>query len=157
MPIDQDLNALADQIRRHFDDGCFACGRENPIGLRVDGFHFETNELVAEFVPRREQRGGPGVMHGGIIATALDEILAWSGMLLERVVVVTGTLEIRYRRPVAIDDTPIRLRGRLDDRHGRKLRLSGSLQSGDEIAAEASGLYVAMHDLAEVLGDYSGP
>ncbi len=146
-----DLDQLADRIRRHFDDGCFACGRANPIGLSVDGFRLEGDELVAAFTPRTEHRGAPQVLHGGVTASALDEILAWAGMVTERVVVVTGTLEVRYRKPVPINGERVELRGRLDERHGRRLRLSGSLHVGGAEAASATGIYVVMHRLDDVI------
>ncbi|MDF1594485.1 MAG: PaaI family thioesterase [Acidimicrobiia bacterium] len=142
-----DLTDLADRIRKHFDDGCYACGRANPLGLGVDGFRLDGEYLVAEFTPRIEHGGGPGVLHGGIAAAALDEILAWTGMVGEQVFIVTATLEVRYRKPVAIDGSALRLRGRLDDRRGRKLRLSGSLEANGSEAATAYGLYVVVHEL----------
>lgn len=155
MPTDRDLTDLADRIRKHFDDGCYGCGRSNQIGIGVDGFRREDGDLVAEFTPREYHRGGPGVLHGGIAATALDEILAWAGMVEERVIVVTATLEIRYRKPVHVDGGPIVLRGRVDGRKGRRLKLSGSLTVDGAEAASASGLYVVVHDLDELLAQTS--
>jgi len=151
LPTNEELTDLADRIRKHFDDGCFACGRSNPVGLKVDGFRFDQEHLVAEFTPTDEHRGGPGVLHGGIAATALDEILAWAGMIAERVVIVTATLEIRYRKPVTIDGTPLVLRARLEERNGRRLRMSGAINSNGTEAVTATGLYVALHDLDELL------
>ncbi len=148
-----DLTDLADRIRKHFDDGCYACGRANPLGLGVDGFRLDGEDLMAGFTPRVEHGGGPGVLHGGIAAAALDEILAWAGMVCERVFIVTATLEVRYRKPVAIDGSRLLLRGRLEDRRGRKLRLSGSLEANGIEAATATGLYVVVHDLDELLDE----
>jgi acyl-coenzyme A thioesterase PaaI-like protein len=148
-----DLTDLADRIRKHFDDGCYACGRANLLGLGVDGFRLDGDYLVAEFTPRFEHGGGPGVLHGGIAAAALDEILAWAGMVGERVFIVTATLEVRYRKPVTIDGSALLLRGRLEDRHGRKLRLSGALEANGIEAVTATGLYVAVHDLDEMLDE----
>ena len=153
MPTSRDLAEFADRIRRHFDDGCFACGRQNPVGLGVDGFRFDGDDLVAEFTPRSEFRGGPEVLHGGIAAAALDEILAWAGMIQEEVVIVTATLELKYRKPVPSDGRLITLRARLEERNGRRLKLSGSLDIDDTRAVTGSGVYVVLHDLNEVLGE----
>ena len=151
LPTSRDLTEFADRIRTHFDDGCFACGRHNPLGLGVDGFRYEGDDLRAEFTPRREFRGGPEVLHGGIAAAALDEILAWAGMIEEQVVIVTATLEIKYRKPVPIDGRPIALRARLEERNGRRLKLSGSLDIDGTPAVTGSGIYVVIHNLDEVL------
>ena len=155
MPTDRDITDLADRVRKHFDDGCYGCGRSNQIGIGVDGFRRVDGDLVAEFTPQEEHRGGPGVLHGGIAATALDEILAWAGMVEERVIVVTATLEIRYRQPVHVNGGPIVLRGHVDERKGRRLKLSGTLTVDGTEAASASGLYVVVHDLDELLAQTS--
>ena len=153
LPAERDIAVLADRVRKHFDDGCFACGRSNPIGLGVDGFRLEGETLIADFMPNSHHRGGPGILHGGVTAAALDEILAWAGMVTQKIVVVTATLDIRYRKPVAIDGRPLTLHGRVVDRHGRKVKLAGSLLADGVEAATATGLYVATHELAELLGE----
>ena len=70
------------EFRSLYSD-CFACGLSNPIGLHLDGFrrHSET-EIQARFDPRPEHRGTVGSLHGGVIAAALDEICAWTAVLL---------------------------------------------------------------------------
>jgi hypothetical protein len=52
---------------------CFACGDANPIGLRLDDIRREGEEVHATLRPRPEYQGYPGVLHGGLSATALDE------------------------------------------------------------------------------------
>jgi acyl-coenzyme A thioesterase PaaI-like protein len=111
------------------------------FGLHLDHFDVEDGEVVVEFVPRADYGGFDGVLHGGIVATALDEILAWAAILQEGVLVFTGTLDVRYRRMARIDRS-YRLAGRVDSRSGRRLRISGRLVDGDGVVAEASGLYV---------------
>ena len=72
---DQDIASYVDAVRRHYDDGCFACGRDNPIGLHLDDFSLDEGEVAARFLPRSDYRGSAGGLHGGVTATALDEIL----------------------------------------------------------------------------------
>ncbi len=54
---------------------------------------------------------------------------------------VTGTLDLRYRRPLTVADR-ITARARVDERRGRRLRISGHLESGGRAAVEGSGLYL---------------
>ena len=130
---------------------CFACGRENPLGLGLDGFRAEDGEVVVGWVPRPEYAGFAGILHGGVVATALDEICAWSAMLTEGVLVLTATLELRYRAQAPVDAS-YRLAGRVDERRGRRLRISGSLQlDGAEVAA-ASGVYLVHASLGPAAG-----
>lgn len=144
---------LVDRVRRHYDDGCFACGRTNPIGLHLDDFSLTDAAVEAWFTPRPDYRGFVGSLHGGIAATALDEILAWAGILSAGVMSVTATLDLRYRSPLTTDQ-PIRARGRVDDVSGRRLRVSGELFSHDQMAASARGLYVATADVSDLLADH---
>ena len=95
-------------------------------------------------------------MHGGVAATALDEILVWSGILIEKVLSVTGTIELRYRRPVQVDE-PIVVSARVDRRSGRRLEISGDLKVGGESRVQASGLYLATVSVEEMLAEHGGP
>lgn len=148
-----DISGLVDAVRRHYDDGCFACGRENPIGLHLDDFSLNDGRVSARFTPRPEYRGAGKTLHGGIATTALDEILVWAGILTENVLTVTGTLEIRFRRPVRVDD-PITVSAVVDGRSGRRLQISGSLAVSQETRVEAAGLYLVSTSLDEVLAGH---
>ena len=57
------------------DQWCFACGAENPHGLRLSGFRREGDDYVVEFTPQRHHQGWQGITHGGIAATILDEVM----------------------------------------------------------------------------------
>jgi acyl-coenzyme A thioesterase PaaI-like protein len=140
---------LVDRLRAHYDDGCFACGRENPIGLHLDSFELRDGEVSAVFDPRPDYRGAGNALHGGVAATALDEILVWAGILTERVMSVTGTMELRYRRPVEVLDS-ITLRARVEERRGRRMKVSGDLLVGDQVCVQASGLYLVTQTLEEM-------
>ena len=79
---------------------CFACGAENPIGLHL---HFveDGGGIRAEFTPGRQYEGYEGVLHGGIVATALDEAMAMLLHLRGREA-LTGRLDIRFRREAPV-------------------------------------------------------
>lgn len=148
----EELDDLVDAIRRHYDDGCFACGRDNPIGLHLDDFRLDDGRVSAVFKPRGDYRGAGTTLHGGVAATALDEILVWAGLLVERVLSVTGTLELRYVRPVDVDES-ITVAAWVGERRGRRLRLAGELAVDDVLRVSASGLYLATASLEELLDD----
>lgn len=122
---------------------CFGCGDDNPIGLGLT-FSVEAPGLVAQFQPRAVHRGGPGLLHGGLAATCLDETMAALGFALDGVHCVTATLELKYRRPVPLDGSPVRIeawRDRPEARrrqrvHGRLLLASGA------VAVTATGIFV---------------
>ena len=53
---------------------CFGCGRDNPIGLKLD-MHMEDGRCVAYFTPKAEHESYGDRMHGGLTSTLLDEVM----------------------------------------------------------------------------------
>ncbi len=139
---------------------CFVCGRQNPYGLQLS-FRREDDYVIAEFVPRAEYQGFPGVIHGGIVAAVLDEALNRTSMLADVPAwTMTGRLEVRYRRYVPYGPL-LRVRARLEKQRGRMLQASGELLlANDEqsVLAEAQGTFMALTDeIRETLmKDYPG-
>jgi acyl-coenzyme A thioesterase PaaI-like protein len=126
---------------------CFGCGPDNPFGLRIDRFERNETSVRAWFTPRTDYRGFHGILHGGIVATALDEILAWTAILVGGVSAVTAKLELRYRSPAPADGA-YELIGRLADHRGRRLVLDGECRVDERVIAEASGLFLATESTA---------
>ena len=140
--LDQRVSA----IKADYEE-CFGCGLENPIGLHLDDFRIEGREVSASFTPRSFYRGFEDVLHGGVLAAALDEMLAWTAMLDQGVFVLTGKLDLRFRRPAPVSGT-YQLTGRVDDRRGRRLTISGECRRPDgEVVAEANGLFLASREV----------
>ena len=50
---------------------CFACGDANPIGMHLNDIRREGDRVLATLHPRPEFQSYPGVLHGGLSATAL--------------------------------------------------------------------------------------
>lgn len=131
-------------------DGCFGCGRTNELGLALDGFAMAGTSVSVPFVPRPDHRGYHEVLHGGIVAAALDEVMAWSAMLVEGVTVVTGTLDLRYSRPTPTAG-PLELRGNVDERRGKRLFLSGELWADTVRTAVAEGMFIVTGTLDDAV------
>lgn len=86
--------------------------------------------------------GPPGCVHGGFIAAAFDEVLGVTQSLSGQVG-MTGTLTIRYRRPTPLN-ADLRFEGRVDSVNGRKVTTSGRLLAGEQLTAEATGLFISI-------------
>jgi acyl-coenzyme A thioesterase PaaI-like protein len=116
---------------------------ENPLGLGLR-FKKEPPGIVASFEPRAGHRGPPGLLHGGIAATALDETMASLGWALDRVPCVTATLELKYRKPVPLDGSVLRIEAWRERPEPRRMqRVQGRLLLADgTVAVEASGIFV---------------
>lgn len=117
------------------NDMCFACGRKNPIGLRLE-FALEGEEGVSELEIKAEYQGWAGLVHGGILATALDEVMARL-LIAQGHQAITAKLEVRFRKPVKVGEK-LRLRARLLQRRGRLIETDAQAFTADgSLAAEA--------------------
>lgn len=88
-------------------------------------------------------QGAPGLAHGGIIATAMDEAMGALNRLL-LVPVVTVHLEIDYVRPVPVGTT-LRIRTEIVGQVGRKVYTAGRARIGatdGPIAVESAALFL---------------
>ncbi len=99
------------------DRWCFACGPENPIGLRLDFELDASGVLVTRFTPRREHQSYAGRMHGGLVGVVLDELMVRLLHMLDRRV-VTSELTVRLHRPTPIGRA-IEWRGWIEADRGR--------------------------------------
>ena len=125
---------------------CFVCGQRNPFGLHLV-FQQEGQSIVADFQPREEHQGFPGVIHGGIVAAVLDEALGRTSLLgVHPEWTMTGKLEVRYRRYVPYGPL-LRVRATLESERRRMLQARGVLtlaEDEDAILAEASGIFLPL-------------
>ena len=79
---------------------CFACGPKNPIGLKMQ-FQEMAGSYCAKFTAGLEHQGYDGIVHGGIVSTLLDEVMA-RYIYAQGVNAVTARLEVRFRQPTPI-------------------------------------------------------
>jgi uncharacterized protein (TIGR00369 family) len=138
---------------------CFVCGENNPVGLRQ---RVETDGQIvrARFTPRPEHAGFKGVIHGGILATLLDEIMVWACAVRTGKFAFCAEMTIRFQRPATPGDE-LRVEAELvADRRGRVFEARGEVRHADgEILAQATGKYMPIRDAdlaalqADMIGD----
>ena len=124
--------------------GCFACGVRNDAGLKLT-FWMESDEIVTEFTPDAHYQGFPGVLHGGILATLLDETLSRTASIEGRWM-MTGRLEIRYRRPTPMGPR-LRVTARALSSRSRMVHAEGEVRLADDpsvILADARGVFLSV-------------
>ena len=78
---------------------CFACGKQNPIGLKLD-FRFEAGKAKAEFIPGLYHQSWNGVFHGGLLALCLDEAFGYV-LYFQGIKGMTAKMEMRIRKTVS--------------------------------------------------------
>jgi uncharacterized protein (TIGR00369 family) len=80
---------------------CFVCGNENPHGLRIL-FHLADDHVFTCFTPKIGQMGYPGITHGGVLASLLDETMGWAPCAARHQFCVSTEIKIEYLQPVPI-------------------------------------------------------
>ncbi len=81
------------------DQMCFCCGSKNPIGLKLTFEPTPEGRLRTIWRPRKEHQGFKDIVHGGLVATVLDEVMI--RMLYHRgIEAVTGTLDTKLMKPL---------------------------------------------------------
>jgi uncharacterized protein (TIGR00369 family) len=82
---------------------CFACGLENPSGLRLRFYDNGKDQVFASFTIEPAHAGYPGMAHGGIVAAILDEVGGRTVMIgSSNRFFVTARMDVRYRHPVPV-------------------------------------------------------
>jgi uncharacterized protein (TIGR00369 family) len=122
------------------DHHCFACGGSNPIGMRL---RIEIGEGSARttWVAGDDFVGWSDKLHGGIIATLLDEVMAWAPSSFDSWA-VTAEMTIRYRSPAAPGEE-LTATGRVVERRRRIYEVRGEVRAADgRLVAEGSGRYL---------------
>lgn len=89
-----------------------------------------------------QYEGPPTCVHGGVIALVFDELLG-AANIAAGCPGMTGTLTVRYRRPTPLR-TPLRLEARCLGQQGRKITTWGGIYNGDQLLAEAEGIFIEL-------------
>lgn len=123
------------------DRRCFACGPDNAEGMQLT-FEYGEGSARAVFHPKRRFAGWTTILHGGILATLLDEAMAHAA-IAAGVRAVTGRLEVRFRKAAPID-RPLIAAGKVESRRGRLLTLSASVTGEDgTLYAQGHGRFIS--------------
>ncbi len=93
---------------------CFACGLENPIGLKLTFYQTAEDEVTCDFTAPADYEGYPGILHGGVTATILDEAVGRAFMGVDPAAskfMYTAELNLKYKQKVPTGK-PLKIIGR---------------------------------------------
>ena len=122
------------------DHNCFACGDTNPIGMHL---HIELGEGTASttWTPGRDFVGWEDKVHGGLLSTLLDEVMAWAPSSYDSWA-VTAEMSIRFRSP-ANPGEELTAKAWVDQRRRRIYHVRGQVHGADgRLIAEAEGRFL---------------
>jgi len=120
---------------------CFGCGQANPRGLHLEFFLAPDQSVVCLPAVPDTFEGPTGYLHGGIIATILDETMSKS-IRARGLTAMTRHMEVDYLRPVP-SASPVRLEGRIVRSEGRKHWAEAKvLDAKANVLAHAKGVFI---------------
>ena len=124
---------------------CFVCGPGNPIGLKL-AFRLEEDICHSEFTPGADHCGYDNVTHGGIVFSALDDVMA-NWLFLKGFKAFTAKCDIRYRDALPIG-AKVRLEGHCIKQKARLTQMKGLMIRHDtnEVVAETEAAFMMIPD-----------
>lgn len=140
MQPESDLKPLRNFIS---DNGCFACGQDNPFGLHMK-FMCNDRIVTSEVMIPTHMCGWGNLVHGGIISTLLDETMSWSAIHLLKRLILTRTMAVEFIQPVP-PNTLIRTEGRIDRRiKNTEAVVTADLYNNGEVCARSTGRFALL-------------
>jgi uncharacterized protein (TIGR00369 family) len=135
---------------------CFVCGESNPAGLKL---RFETDGRMVQtrFTPRPEHIGFKQVVHGGIFAALLDEIMVWACVVQTKRFAFCAELNVRFVRSARPAEEITATAELSSNRRDRIFEARSELrnQAGD-VLASATGKYLPIKqaEVTEMAADF---
>lgn len=132
------------KITNPFNDGvnpCFGCADNHPFGLHLE-FYEDDEGLQCTWDPGEHFQGFPGILHGGIQTTLMDEIASWTVFIKGKTAGVTSGMRIRFKRPVMVGRGNIILRSNVKSTGSKQMVLFTQLfDSGENLCTEGDITY----------------
>ncbi len=142
--------SLEEEIRQ--DDGGYhygdlrdfspVAGAANPVAPPVRLYKEGDDALVGKVVFSAAYEGGPGVVHGGFVAAAFDELLGLTQSLTGRAG-MTAKLKVRYRSPCPLE-RELRMKGRVYKTEGRMIVARGTMHAGERLVADGEATFIVL-------------
>jgi len=135
---------------------CFVCGESNPIGLKL---RFETDGRIVQtrFVPTPEHVGFKQTIHGGLIATLLDEVMVWACAVRTKRFAFCAELNVRFLNPLRPSEKVLAVGELAANRRDRIFEAKGELRSETGLLfATSTGKYLPIKqaDAADMATDF---
>lgn len=133
---------MTDIVKQPNSRNCFGCGLENPIGLKLKIYQTGPGMIETTYIAPEQFEGYPGTLHGGIVATLLDEVSSRAHMdgSTEPRFMFSGKIEVKYRANVPIGK-PLKIIGKAGKTKGKTAESwAGIYDEGGRLLAEATAL-----------------
>ena len=145
-PLPQRFTALPNRNDHH----CFGCGPSNTSGLRMQFCSDDVTVRSRLTVP--DHLGGwDGLVHGGVIATVMDEIMSWAAIYLLKRIILTKSMTVDFLSPVRIGE-PLQAEGQVLEKPSEKEAVMAGCLTNDagKVCAKSQGTFALLRpDMAK--------
>ena len=121
---------------------CFVCGRQNPIGLKL---RFETDGIRVQtrLAFGHDHIGFRNTVHGGLIATLLDEVMVWACGVRTKRFAYCAEMTVRFTQPVRPGVEILAIGELVTNRRDKLFEARGELRDpGNAVLATSTGKYL---------------
>jgi acyl-coenzyme A thioesterase PaaI-like protein len=122
--------------------GCLVCGRANPHGLHLS-LHVDplTGEVGTRLLTQPQHVGFDGIVHGGVLATVLDEAMVWAATWAGRRFCVCAEMTVRFKESAGVGES-LTFTARVESKRSRLITTVGEARrSNGTVLVEAAGKY----------------
>jgi len=119
-------------VHKSEEYNCFGCSPDNSLGLKLE--FYDTGEtLITHWQPKDWLVGYTQILHGGIVATLMDEIAGWVVLTKSKTAGVTSKMEVEYLKPVFITRGEVEVRAWPEKTDGRETTIRCELYDGEGV------------------------
>ena len=134
------------------DQMCFGCGKQNSRGLQLKfDLDRRRKRIKTKWIPKKEFQGYADIVHGGMIALVLDELMVNLLWTLQHPA-VTAEIAVRLHRPARTDE-PMDCEARIESKTGRLFRMKSEAKNPQgKLIATATAKCIAVPVLRKNYG-----
>jgi uncharacterized protein (TIGR00369 family) len=121
------------------DQHCFVCGKKNPAGLKIEfRENLKNKEVEADVLFPAHLQGWQDTVHGGLLATVLDETMI-KAAAAAGIKCVTAEITVKYKKPASTGKTYL-VHGKVQETRGRIVTAESRIcDASGQIIAQATG------------------
>ena len=148
--VGEDSSWENDMEMSYWDPDTFVSGSQKVNGMKMKAF-FNNSKVITNYTFDQQFQGGPGVVHGGILSAAVDDLMGYAAVIHKRAC-VTAKLEVNYIFPVLIEKA-YSIEAWISKIDGKKIYAESIIHDQGSIHTETNAMFI---DLGERAAEHFG-
>lgn len=126
------------------EHNCFGCSPTNPHGLHLQ-FYTGGDTVLSWITVPGHLCGWDTLVHGGILATILDEVMGRAVIFRTKSLILTKSMTVDFLKPVSVGEE-LKAEGRIVEvKNGREAVARGEIcNTAGELCTRSTGIFVLM-------------